>query len=204
MAVPGGGEEGREGGVINQSPTGSAEVREKLAGREVKEQVAQEKRETPIASVDSNLMRTGDLLSLYAAVQRLADDGLDMLIVYLLILAFGQEHLEELDPCESPFNRIGRGPRRHDRQWMTPNETFLAGLKRDRLAQVTIESGASLRFGKLTEMSKKKLVEGSARHFVRRADPEVDLNEHDAKGRAWAPGLITFPAEAASCADGRE
>ncbi len=147
------------------------------------------------AAVDPNLTHGSNPLALYATVQQLAEDDLDMLIMYLLVLAFGQEHLEELDSSESLFNRIGQDLGVAMRQWWTPDEAFLAGLKRDHLAQVAVECGASLRFGKLKEMSKKELVDRLARYFERTADPEAKLDEHDAKGREWFPGMLKFPAE---------
>lgn len=283
-----------QGVVINLSPTGRVEVREKLTRHEVKEEVAQETRETPIApkertaygpsllryvanhksiavqaalvdnvrkakevaavllltdgynggpvrvtphpclayfgqaeikakgyavietqarklaqaigllpkgkrangvAVDPNLFHSGDPLAAYAAVQQLADEDLDALMAYLLVLSFGQEHSEELDSGESFFNRLAQDLGVSMRQWWTPDEAFLSGLKRDQLAQVAVESGASLRLGKLNGMSKKELVEGLVRYFERTADPKAKLDEHDAKGREWLPGTLKFPAE---------
>jgi ParB family chromosome partitioning protein len=283
-----------KGVVINLSPTGRVEVREKLARHEVKEEVVQETRETPIvpkerpaygpsllryvanhksiavqaalmgnlrnakevaavlllmsqvggpvritphaclayfgeaetkpkgyveiegqarrlaqaldflpkgkksngAVVDLTLGRMGDWLAIYAAVQQLAGEELDTLLVYLLVLAYGQEHLEELDNGESLFNRVAQDLGVAMRQWWAPDEAFLTGLKRDQLADVAVASGASLRFGTLKDMSKKELVEGLARYFERTADPGATLDEHDAKGREWLPEVMKFPAEA--------
>lgn len=148
------------------------------------------------AAVDPNLSHGGDSLSLYAAVQQMSEEDLDALVIHLLILAFGQEHLEELDSGDSFFNRIGQDLCVAMREWWTPDKSFLSGLKRHQLAEVAAESGASLQFGKLKEMSKKELVDALVRYFERTANPKVKLDEHDAKGREWLSGMLKFPAEA--------
>lgn len=294
---------GEKGVVINLSPTGRVEVREKLARHEVKEDVVQETRETPItpkerpaygpsllryvanhksiaiqaalmgnlrkakevaavlllssghnggsvriaphpclayfdetekkpkgyveieaqarrlaqaigllpkgkkangAAVDLTLAHGTDPIALYAEVQQLADEELDTLIAYLLTLGFGQEHLEEMDGGQSFFNHVAQDLAVAMRDWWRPDEMFLAGLKRDQLAQVAVECGASLRFGNIKEMSKKELVEGLVRYFDRTADPKAKLDEHDEKGREWLPGMLKFPAEVMTDPNGAE
>lgn len=297
-------EEGEDQGVvINLSPTGRVEVREKLARHEVREEVVQETRETPIvpkerpaygpsllryvafhksiavqaalmanlrkakevaaalllsggrfggpvsvtphpclayfgqaeakpkgyveieaqarvlaqklgfmpkgrkgngAAVEPTLTYGTDPAACYAAITSLADEELDTLIAYLLVLAFGQERLEEIDSGEGLFTRVARDLDVSMRRWWTPDEAFLAGLRRDQLTDVAMESGASLRLGKLKDMSKKELVEGLARHFERTADPAAALDEHDAKARAWLPPMLNFPAEGTLGAKGAE
>jgi len=66
-------------------------------------------------------------------------------------------------------------------------------LRKDQLESAAIESGASLRMGKLKSYGKKELVDTLAHYFVRTGDPGAVLDEHDEKGRAWLPAAMSFP-----------
>ena len=136
-----------------------------------------------------------DPLVLYGAVQRLCEADLDLLACSLVLTAFGQRDMEALDGEASLFNRVAQDLGVSMRQWWTPDEAFLQGVRRAGLEQVAIESGASMRMGRLVSLRKADLVRSLARYFERTADPEAELDEHDQKGREWLPGAMRFPAE---------
>lgn len=136
-----------------------------------------------------------DPLLLYGAIQRLSEEDLDLLACLLVLSAFGQRDMEALDTEASLFNQVAQDLGVTMREWWTPDDTFLAGLQRTNLEQVAIESGASMRMGRLASMRKADLVRALARNFERTADPEAELDEHDRKGREWLPGAMRFPAE---------
>ncbi len=136
-------------------------------------------------------------LALYQAVQRLSNEDLDRLNSLFVLLSFGQADVETLDTEDSLFNRLAADQDLVMRNWWTPDAEFLALMRKDQLELVALESGASLRMGKLKGYSKKDLVGALARHFERTADPAAMLDEHDQKGRTWLPGAMCFPARAA-------
>lgn len=131
---------------------------------------------------------------LYKSVMKLSDEDLDRLIVLLILLSFGQDVVDVLDTEESVFNRVALDLGLSMREWWTPDATFLSLLKRDQLETVAIESGATMRIGKLKDYAKKDLVEVLARYFERTADPSAAPDEHDQKGRTWMAGVMAFPA----------
>ena len=131
------------------------------------------------------------------AVQAFSNEDLERLTALLVLLSFGQCGVEKLDTEESLFNRVAADLGLALRDWWTPDEEFLALMRKDQLEAVAIESGASLRMGKLKDCSKKDLVSTLARYFERTADPTATLDEHDQRGRAWLPGAMSFPARAA-------
>lgn len=136
-------------------------------------------------------------LELYEAVQALSNEDLDRLTILLILLSFGQRGVEELDTEESLFNRVAAELCLILRDWWTPDAEFLALMRKEQLEAVAIESGASLRMGKLKDYSKKDLVDALAWYFEVTADPAATLEEHDQKGRTWLPGVMSFPARAA-------
>ena len=140
-------------------------------------------------------------LGLYAAVQRLGDEDLDLLLCLLVLTAFGQREMDALDTKASLFNRVAQDLGVTMREWWMPDDAFLAGIRRAELEQVAIESGASLRLGRLASTRKADLVRALAKHFERTADPDAELDEHDQKGREWLPGTMRFPAEVPQTTD---
>jgi ParB family chromosome partitioning protein len=110
-------------------------------------------------------------VDLFRAVQVLSDEDLDGLTALLVLLSFGQRSIEELDDGESLFNRVAADLNIMLRDWWTPGAEFFALMRKDQLEAVAIESGASLRMGKLKDYSKKDLVSALARQFERTADP---------------------------------
>ena len=103
-----------------------------------------------------------------------------------------------LDGGDSLFNKVAADLDLMLRDWWTPDAEFFGLMRKDQLEAVAIESGASLRMGKLKDYSKKDLVSAMARQFERTADPAATLDEHDRKGRTWIPGVMSFPARVAA------
>jgi ParB family chromosome partitioning protein len=132
-------------------------------------------------------------LELYEALQTFSNEDLERITELLVLLSFGQRGLENLDTEESMFNRVAVDVGLALREWWTPDEEFLALMRKDQLEAVAIESGASLHMGKFKDYSKKELVSALARYFGRTADPTAMLDEHDQRGRAWLPGAMSFP-----------
>lgn len=135
-------------------------------------------------------------VGLYQAVQSLSDEDLGRLSTFLVLLSFGQSSIDELDGDESLFNRAAIDLKVAMREWWAPDIEFLAFMRKEQLETVAVQSGASLRIGKLNSYGKKELVDAIAQYFVRTADPAAQLDEHDEKGRSWLSGVMSFPAHA--------
>ena len=133
-------------------------------------------------------------LALHRAMRELSNDELERVETTLVLLSFGQDSVDVLDTAESLFNRVASDLGLSIRHWWTPDAEFLDLLRKDQLENVAIESGASLQMGKLKSYGKRELVDALAQYFARTADPAVDLDEHDQKGREWVPEAMTFPA----------
>lgn len=136
-------------------------------------------------------------LALYQAVQGLSDDDLGRLSTLLVLLSFGQFSIDSLDTAESLFNRVAADLELGMRDWWTPDAEFLALLRKDQLEAVAIESGASLRMGKVKSYGKKEMVDALAQYLARTANPTTTLDERDQKGRNWLPRAMSFPAHTA-------
>jgi len=131
--------------------------------------------------------------AVYQAVQGLSDDDLDRLNTLLVLMSFGQASIDTLEIGDTLFNRVAADLDLVMRDWWTPDPEFLSLLRKDQLESVAIESGASLRMGKLKSYGKKELVDTLMQYFVRTGDPGAVLDEHDEKGRAWLPAIMSFP-----------
>jgi ParB family chromosome partitioning protein len=141
-------------------------------------------------------------LELYEAVKKLSSEELERLSTLLVVLSFGQRSIDELDVEESLFNRVAADLNVAMRDWWIPDARFLDLLRKEQLELVAIESGASIRLGKLNGYAKKELVSALVKHFERTAAFDAVLDEHDTKGRSWVPGAMHFPAQrAATMAD---
>ncbi len=136
-------------------------------------------------------------VALLQAIQALSDGELERLSTLLVLLSFGQSLIDRLDTEQSHFNCVAKGLGVEMRDWWTPDAEFLALLRKDSLETAAIESGASLRMGKLKSYGKKELVDSLAQYFARTADPAATLDDHDRKGRSWLPGIMCFPANQA-------
>ena len=136
-------------------------------------------------------------LELYDAIQAFSDEDLERIMGLVILLSFGQCGIDKLDTETSMFNRVAADTALALRDCWTPDEEFLALMRKDQLESVAIESGASLHMGKFKDYSKKELVSALARYFERTADPTAILDEHDQRGRVWLPGVMSFPAREA-------
>jgi ParB family chromosome partitioning protein len=136
-------------------------------------------------------------LKLYEALQTFSDVDLQRITELAVLLSFGQSSIEKLDTEDSLFNRVAADVSLALRDWWTPDEEFLALMRKDQLEAIAIESGASLHMGKFKDYSKKELVRDLVRYFRRTAQPGAALDEHDQHGRVWLPGAMAFPAREA-------
>lgn len=133
-----------------------------------------------------------DWLPLYMAVGKLADERLDELLVRLVLLSFGAQRVDRPESAEDFLPRVARDLGVSLREWWTPNEEFLALLRKSELEAIAIDSGANYRLGKLKDYTKKRMVESLAGYFAKTADPSAALDEHDAKGRSFVPDILRF------------
>lgn len=74
----------------------------------------------------------------------------------------------------------------------TPDEVFLAGLRRDELLKIGKDCGALRKQPKLADSTKKDLIAGLVAYFKRTANPHAELDENDAKGRTWLPACMVL------------
>jgi len=116
-------------------------------------------------------------------------------------VSFGQPSIDALETGDTLFNRVAADLQLAMRDWWTPDPEFLSLLRKDQLESVAIESGASLRMGKLKSYGKKELVDTLMQYFVRTADSEAELNEYDSKGRNWSPEAMCFPRRPTTTVD---
>jgi hypothetical protein len=142
----------------------------------------------------SRLTSGSDIASLYDAMATLSDEELDMLMVVLPILCFGQLDQETLDVQESLFNQVATDLAMARRDWWAPDETFLSGLRREQLLKIANDSGASSRFAGVSGWSKTELVQALVRYFAGAANPEAPDDDATRTARAWLPGILRFPA----------
>lgn len=127
---------------------------------------------------------------LLPAVRSLTLAQLDTLIALLLVLCFGTGQMEAAEPSGTLFEGLSKDVNLAMRDIWTPDEAFLAGLRRDDLVKVAGECGALRSQQGLGNASKKELVQGLARYFRRTADSKAALDEHERKGRQWLPACM--------------
>lgn len=119
---------------------------------------------------------------------------LDALIALLVILCFGTERMEEAEPEGTFFSSLAKDLTLDMRKVWTPDEVFLKSLRRDELLRVATESGALRKQPKLVDSTKKDLVARLITYFERTATAKGELDESDAKGRAWLPECMALTA----------
>ncbi|UCI07334.1 ParB/RepB/Spo0J family partition protein [Mesorhizobium sp. B1-1-8] len=152
----------------------------------------QDESSAPVFPLGGNV----DEASLYQSVKTLSDEDLGFLIAFLPLVAFGKDGISEEDDLNSLYHVIAKDLDLATRDWWMPTEQFLAMLKREQLEEAAIESGASIRLGRLERLKKKELVAALANHFRKTADLSAELDEFDAKGRQWLPRLMQFHEDA--------
>jgi ParB family transcriptional regulator, chromosome partitioning protein len=126
---------------------------------------------------------------LYEAVKALDDEALEVLLVLLPVLCFGQGDCERLDTADSLFNRVARDLDANMRDHWRPDAEFLTRRTREQLLEIAAESGLSTH----RQTKKTELVQALARHFTRAAAAEQP-NESQQKARDWLPEAMRFPA----------
>jgi len=134
-----------------------------------------------------------DGLIVYDAVRRLSDADLDGLLMLLLILCLGQNHVDAVDEGDSLFNRIALNSGVKVRHWWKPDAAFLSLLTREQMLGVATECGAAEHLPGINGWTKKRLVEELAIYFESHADPE-GVPDDDRRACDWLPGLLRFPA----------
>lgn len=152
----------------------------------------------------TRLHRAGvDWQQVISGIRSLNGIELDALIALLVILCFGTERMEGVEPEGTFFSGLTKDLTFDMRKVWTPDEVFLKGLRRDELLKVGNDCGALRKQPKLADSTKKELVAGLVAYFKRTANPKAELDESDAKGRAWLPDVMalasndTQPAKAA-------
>lgn len=134
------------------------------------------------------LHRAGaDWIHVISGIRSLNGIELDALIALLVILCFGIERMEGMEPAGTFFSGLTKDFTLDMRKVWTPDAVFLSGLRREDLVKVATESGASRKHAGLAKATKKELVATLASYFKRTADSNAALDEHDAKGRIWLP-----------------
>lgn len=135
-------------------------------------------------------------VAVYEAVCALSDADLERLHLLLTVLTFGQGDIDRLDTGSSLFNRVAADLDVDMRQHWRPDATFLAGRRKDQLADIAAEAGAESRLGSGKQCTKTAYVAGLVRHFERCRGVGEDASADDVKGRDWLPGAMAFPARA--------
>lgn len=154
--------------------------------------------ETPSWAV---LHRAGaDWTAVLSGIRSLNGIELDALIALLVILCFGTERMEEVEPERTFFSSLAKDLALDMRKIWTPDEVFLSGLRRDELAKIAADCGALRKQPKLADSTKKDLVAGLVTYFKRTANPNAELDESDAKGRTWLPACMSINGATGSAA----
>lgn len=141
----------------------------------------------------AQLHRAGvDWKQVISGIRSLNGIELDALIALLVILCFGTERMEGVEPEGTFFSGLTKDLVFDMRKVWTPDEIFLNGLRREELVKVASDSGALRKQPKLADSTKSGLVSGLVAYFKRTANPNAELDESDAKGRAWLPACMVI------------
>lgn len=142
-----------------------------------------------------------DWTRVISGIRSLNGIELDALIALLVILCFGIERMEGVEPEATFFTGLAKGCTLDMRTVWTPDAEFLAGLRRDDLLKVAEESGAARKHPGLGTATKKELVATLTSYFKRTSDPKATLDESDAKGRAWLPECMRLVPQTVAAND---
>lgn len=139
------------------------------------------------------LHRAGaDWTKVISGIRSLNGIQLDALIAMLVILCFGTERMEGVEPERTFFSNLAKDLSLDMRKVWTPDEVFLMGLRRDDLAKIADDCGALRKQPRLGAASKKELVTALVTYFKRTANPHATLDEHELKGRTWLPACMVL------------
>ncbi len=145
----------------------------------------------------ARLHRAGvDWTQVISGIRSLNGIEIDALIALLVILCFGTERMEGVEPEGSLFSSLAKNLSLDMRKVWTPDAVFLASLQKDDLLKVASECGAARKHSGLPKASKKEVVTILATYFKRTADPKAVLDEHEAKGRTWLPECMRLASDA--------
>jgi ParB family chromosome partitioning protein len=152
----------------------------------------------------ARLHRAGiDWKQVISGIRSLNGVELDALIALLVILCFGTERMEGVEPEGTFFSGLTKDFIFDMRKVWTPDEIFLKGLRRDELVKVATGSGALRKQPKLADATKRDLVAGLVSYFKRTANPHADLDENDMKGRLWLPGCMILTSAATATSEAK-
>jgi ParB family chromosome partitioning protein len=141
----------------------------------------------------ARLHRAGvDWKQVISGIRSLNGIELDALIALLVILCFGIERMEGVEPEGTFFSGLTKDLAFDMRKVWTPDDVFLKSLRREELVKVASDSGALRKQPKLADSTKNSLVSGLVAYFKRTANPNAELDESDAKGRAWLPACMSI------------
>lgn len=145
----------------------------------------------------AQLHRAGvDWKQVISGIRSLNGIELDALIALLVILCFGTERMEGVEPEGTFFSGLTKDLAFDMRRVWTPDEVFLKSLRRDELVTVASDCGALRKQPKLVESTKGGLVSGLVAYFKRTANPNAELDESDTRGRAWLPKCMVLTSAA--------
>ncbi len=137
--------------------------------------------------------RSVDVLSLYEAVEGLADHELEQLHTLLAALSFGQTVCERLDARDSLFNRVARDLEADMRNHWRPCRAFLERRTRDQLVAIAKDCGYAEGVRSIGSFKKSELVGSLLRHFANaHAAPEPTPAQR--RALEWLPEAMLFPA----------
>lgn len=149
----------------------------------------------------AQLHRAGvDWKQVISGIRSLNGIELDALIALLVILCFGIERMEGVEPEGTFFNGLTKDLAFDMRKVWTPDEIFFKGLRHDELLKIAEDCGALRKQPKLADTTKTALVAGLVAYFKRTANLHAELDESDAKGRTWLPECMSIDGSNASAA----
>ncbi len=139
----------------------------------------------------------------YDLVQKLKDDQLERLFVFLSAISFGQgpsfsnygstRHYALDTDEDSVFNRVALSLGVDMRRYWTPDEWFLGRRTMSQLGNILSQSGLSRLYGNGKDFKKTELVPMMVRYFNKvrtMTKPKGDQKQ----ARDWLPEAMQFPA----------
>ena len=121
--------------------------------------------------------------TLYDRIVALSDEELDVLHLYLPVVAFGPPYPQEINTGDGVFNAVARDLDVVMRDHWTPDRYFFSQRTVDQLKAIATETGLVQENQALPD-KKKDLVDALTTHFA-----EIQPGTH-----GWMPGPMHFPA----------
>lgn len=130
----------------------------------------------------------------YDVVSSLNDNDLERVLVLLTAMQTGQGCLDRLDTDkDSLINRVADDLKTDMRQHWTPDSDFLSRRKKDQLATIIKQAGATNKFASLHNYKKSEIVIRLERFFLEARQSEKP-NRDQKKALKWLPEAMRFPA----------